>query len=644
MKNIFNKGLAAVAILAGGMMLGSCSSDFLDTVPGNKVSTGNVWTSKNMANAVVTGAYERFEWEHNGDMGRYKWDNWCEIMDEDVNWTGDCQFKMGSATATSDIFKNVWKMTYEEIYRTSNVIVNLDQVPDMSDDEKARDIAEMKVLRAWAYYRANCFYRGIPIYTEPVEYGKADKGRNTVDEVWAQVIQDCTEAINCPQLPAKYATSDGDYGRMTKGAAYFLRAQVYLWQKKWQEAVNDFEALKTCGYKLFYVENTDAENAQFGYNLSYKKMFKQANEKNDEFIFQYQYTGDSGLGNKYSATYGNRVTVGNAWNNHLVNPYFIETYTYANGKPFNWNDVIPGYNEMDVKARSVFFLRDHLSKNPTAADDAATANQSQAKYEQMANYGSDMSKYLVEGNEERILQAYNGRDPRLLMSVITPYSEYIGGCTGTAVTYTLRWPYIGSDAAFPYDVRTDTNDRYYYLIRKWVHEGREWNQWGDSPIDIPQFRYAEALIGLAEAYNELGNTDKAVEALNQVRERAGVAKLNSNEWTMVKDQADLRERIQNEYKWELAFENKVYFHELRWGANLPQITVTADIPVNGEHKTVTGTHWRAKTFAGGNGMTEMWGVHRYTLNEPPASLGDVWAIPDEECQRNPNLVQNNGWK
>ena len=125
MKNIFNKGLAAVAILAGGMMLGSCSSDFLDTVPGNKVSTGNVWTSKNMANAVVTGAYERFEWEHNGDMGRYKWDNWCEIMDEDVNWTGDCQFKMGSATATSDIFKNVWKMTYEEIYNTIPMITNM---------------------------------------------------------------------------------------------------------------------------------------------------------------------------------------------------------------------------------------------------------------------------------------------------------------------------------------------------------------------------------------------------------------------------------------------------------------------------------------------------------------------------------------
>ncbi len=38
----------------------------------------------------------------------------------------------------------------------------------------------------------------------------------------------------------------------------------------------------------------------------------------------------------------------------------------------------------------------------------------------MAAYGADMSKYLENGNEERIRKAYQDRDPRLQMAVITP--------------------------------------------------------------------------------------------------------------------------------------------------------------------------------------------------------------------------------
>lgn len=42
-------------------------------------------------------------------------------------------------------------------------------------------------------------------------------------------------------------------------------------------------------------------------------------------------------------------------------------------------------------------------------------------------------------------------------------------------------------------------------------------------------------------------------------------------------------------------------------------------------------------------MTEIWGTKRYTLN----FLGDYmqrWPIPQEEIERNPNLVQNEGWQ
>ena len=613
-KNIINI-LSTGVVLVSSILFSSCGPDFLDTTPSNRVSTNEAFTSANKANAVVNGAYERFYYEFIGSEAR-AWDQFTEIMDLDVNWvSGNAPLLLGSATASSHQFAYWWKAFYEEIYRTSNVIQNIDQVPDMSDNIKARNKAECHFLRAWAYYRANCLYRGVPIYTEPVEYGKATKARSTEEEVWKQVIDDCTAAINEPNLPNKYVISSSDYGRVTKAAAYYLRGQVYLWQKEWAKASADFKIITTMGYELFG---------------DYKAMFKAANEKNNEYIFQYQYTDDDKLGNYFSQCYGNRVTVNNAWNNYLPNPMLIDSYEWANGKPFNIDEMIPGYSSMEPKARSVFYLRDSLNVNATGTklDKAYKAG-----YNQMVTYGSDMTKYLEYGNEARIKAIYEGRDPRLLMNIITPYSEYKGGCTPDCFTYTLRWPYFGADAEYPYDLRTDTNDRYYYLWRKFVIEGRESRTIWDSDIDIPIFRYAGALLSLAEALNEEGKTTEAIKYVNQVRARIpGLALLNSNSWTTVTGQDNMRERIRKEMLWELAGENQMYWKELRWGT-------WADKKF-GTNRLTESDHTK---YNGANGMTEIWGTKRYTLNYN----GDYefkWAIPLSEIERNPNLKQNDGWK
>lgn len=44
----------------------------------------------------------------------------------------------------------------------------------------------------------------------------------------------------------------------------------------------------------------------------------------------------------------------------------------------------------------------------------------------MTDDGADMSKYLDNGNEARIKAVYESRDPRLMNTIITPYSEYLG--------------------------------------------------------------------------------------------------------------------------------------------------------------------------------------------------------------------------
>lgn len=256
----------------------------------------------------------------------------------------------------------------------------------------------------------------------------------------------------------------------------------------------------------------------------------------------------------------------------------------------------------------VFFLRDGLSA---------------AEKERMTAYGADMSKYLDSGNEARIKKAYESRDPRLQMAVITPYAQYNGASSGIAHTYTLRWPYRGSDSAEPFDIRTDTNDKFYYLWRKFVPEGLEQTERDTYGLDIPLIRYAEVLLLKAEALNEWGSTheSEAIRCVNEVRRRAGHVELNNATYpaTKVNGQSDLRERIRNEYYWEIGGEDSMYFHELRWGT------------------------WKDKKFDNNrNGLMQMWGETTYTWYW----LGDQcwsWPIPAKEMEMNSNLEQNEGW-
>jgi hypothetical protein len=59
-KKILNKTYRSLAMAAMSVALTACNADFLDTQPSDRVGTDLVWSTYNMADAVVNGAYERF--------------------------------------------------------------------------------------------------------------------------------------------------------------------------------------------------------------------------------------------------------------------------------------------------------------------------------------------------------------------------------------------------------------------------------------------------------------------------------------------------------------------------------------------------------------------------------------------------------
>jgi starch-binding outer membrane protein, SusD/RagB family len=578
-------------VFASTALLSACQSDLLDLNPTGSIGSGNMWTTENLVDMGVTGIYQTLTLEQVG-YGFYHYDQFgfttqCRDADE---------FTAGTVTSSNSRFTDSWKQLYEGIHRANDGIANLTENAPVSDTKRGRLMAECKILRAYFYYRLNSVYRGVPMYLTPIEIDQCTQGREGETVVWDQVVKDLTDAINEPNLPNKYDKGSAEFGHVTKGVAYALRGKAYMWMKEFGKAEADFAKLKELGYSLF--------------TGGYKKLFKEANEQSDEMIFSVQQMNLKDYGSDIELRFGNRSSLGYAWNTYMPSTDFVDSYEMQDGTKFDWDKIIPGFSKLTPMERSIYFYRDGLT--------AAELDVAKTK-------GAKVELYLPTGNEARIKKAYESRDPRLNATVITPYSEYYGGFPQTyALTYTMRYPYRDTNEP-TCDLKTDTQDYLYYLYRKFVSEGTNELNGRDGrmfvPIDYPLIRFADVLLMQAEAINEQKFDVRAVALVNQVRERAGVALLQTTDPskpTFVNNQVDLRQRIRNERRWEFNGEAINYFDELRW-------------------QTLKDTK-----FATGSGTKEVWGrvVHAYSWR------GDYfykWAVPQAECEKNTNLIQNDGW-
>ena len=571
----WNKKLMLVASLATAISVSSCDKDLLDTVPKTQVLTNNMWLTDNLTDQGVTGVYQNLR---NGQM-LYEYDTYVTLQGRD-----NSVLMNGTATASSGIFSSEWQNLYEGIHRANDAVYGLTNISPTEEVKKSRLLAEVKFLRAFYYYRLNQLYQGVPIYTEPIEWNKVDKPRNTEDEVWILIVQDLTDCINETNLPNRYEATNSNFGRISKSAAYALRGKVYMYRKEWQKAIDDFQKVKDLGHTLFG---------------NYENLFKGENEKSPEIIFSIQNIALPGYGSNYQFRFGSRSAFGSNWNTFLVHPDAVDRYQKKDGSPFNWNDYIPGYNAMDPVKREVFFLRNNLTATEIA---------------NMTKKGLDMSLYLPTSNEQRVMAAYVDRDPRLSSNVILPYSTFVGANGATDQVFTSRWPYR-QEFGGVFDLRTDIVPNFYYYPRKFVYTGanpgipnRE-----AGAYDYIVIRYADILLLWAEALNELHKPGEAVIKANEVRTRASVQPIR-----LGIGEDDLRKEIRDERRRELMCEGVIYFDELRW-------------------KTL-----KATSFYAGNGIKEVWG----RVNSPYTWGGDhlfTWPVPQLERERNTNLTQNPGW-
>ncbi len=118
--------------------------------------------------------------------------------------------------------QSFWEILYREIGRTNTAIERSESITYNDPAKKAIRVAEAKFLRALSYFYLVQTWGDVPMPLTETESPDKNVVRAPSAEIYTQILKDLTEAE--ATLPA----TASDYGRVTKGAAQFLLARVYL--------------------------------------------------------------------------------------------------------------------------------------------------------------------------------------------------------------------------------------------------------------------------------------------------------------------------------------------------------------------------------------------------------------------------------
>lgn len=149
---------------------------------------------------------------------------------------------------------------------------------------------------------------------------------------------------------------------------------------------------------------------------------------------------------------------------------------------------------------------------------------------------------------ERLLAAFEEGDPRKDVTVL--YSDSTNAPYGERIPGGLDRDYWNKKVYTNPSIRRST--------------GSLQGQWFNFRV----IRYADVVLMAAEAANEMGNTDLALNYLEQIRARARGANPDILPPVTTTDQETLRQAIRHERQVELAMENERFFDLVRWGIDV----------------------------------------------------------------------------
>jgi hypothetical protein len=303
------KRLYISIFVLSGLFVSGCSDDFLDVNPTESIPADVELVNNDAgAKSFVTAIYNHFlGWE----MSSFGWNAVSSIISDDADKGSD----PGDAGGDKDIidaltynastasFQSTWNANYAGINRCNQALEIFPKLDKVTPALKVRLEGEAKFFRAFMYFTLVKGYGGVPIVDHvPLPVSEDDRlmqlTRKSPAEVYAFIEKDLNDAIT--NLPEKSAYGAEDRTRVSKGSAYALLAKVSLYQKKWQQVIDNCD--KVTGYSL--VDD-------------YSSLFKKEGEFGPESIFEIDGIGGTsspgfGIGN-YSVSQAPRGAGGWGW-------------------------------------------------------------------------------------------------------------------------------------------------------------------------------------------------------------------------------------------------------------------------------------------------------------------------------------------
>jgi hypothetical protein len=517
------------------LSLWSCTEEVLDKKPLDMISDETVWNDKTLINAYLTQCYSEMYFFANESVGNL--------------WSGDCWFPVFTVSEVSDEAIPQWRDAEEALskwrYKHGNLTINgglmeywgygtirklnefIERVPTSPiEPETAKvRIAEARFLRAFAYFAMVKRYGGVPLITKVQGLTDPEEelypARDKEEVVYDFIISEMNEIAN--DLPE--VITGNDLGRPSKYAALSLKSRAALYAGSiaqfGQVQLDGIVGIPAAKANTYYQAAYDASNAimisgkHALYNADADKVTNFKNiflvETHNEVIFAKRHDDV------------NAFAGGNGWN--------IDFFQCP--RPQGW-----GRGLADGAYLELAEAFEYIDGTPGTLDRTAI----------------QQGLWTTE-------QLWGNKDPRFFATFYTQDTPWKGnkldfhkGIRLPDGTIRTEGSYNGIPANGDQDVDGTCIGFMKYLNEEHDNMYGTNVNWPDSWQDWQIFRYAEILLNYAEAAFELGKPGDALTAVNQIRDRAGIAPLA----------VITREKIRHERQVELTFEGHRYWDLRRW--------------------------------------------------------------------------------
>lgn len=515
----------------------SCKK-YLDQVPTDRVTIEQVFQKKGPSEQYLANVYSYVDDPADPTNGN----PWVGNADEaDVTWSKYTIYDLniGNIGAANPLFDK-WSYYYRGIRSATYFMNHIDGNAEILALNGKQLIdqykAEARFLRAYFYFLLMRQYGPVILEGEtelPADAAASDLQlpRSTYDDCVNYVSSELDKAAEVlPRVPSNNGqASDIQYGRATVGMALAVKARLLLYAASPQYNGNtDYANFKSLDGKQLMNQSFD------------KQKWKKAADAAKAVI-------DMGMYSLYKDPSNDPIKSYNGifflpWNSEQI---FVRKDNSLTG--FDTNSMprqAGGWDGIGVTQEQVdaYFMTD-------------------GRPIQESSLYSETGFTTVSGVQ--VYNMYMKREPRFYASVTYNNAMFQGGKMTAAAPISFYASGPNGKNGHPTDW-TKTG----YLVRKNVgtqsNNGSGGNGTQQTRPEI-LFRLGEVYLNYAEALNEYdpGNSD-ILKYLNLIRERAGIPQYESANLPAPSSQADMRTRIWQERRVELAFESIRWFDIRRW--------------------------------------------------------------------------------